>query len=77
MNIEMADITLHINEETSADKRELLRDEFIKQNGVMSANSYSERPHLFVVTYDPGKIQSHSFLDIVKKQGLHAQLIGL
>ena len=77
MNINMADITLHIDEETKADQREMLRDELFKQNGVLSADNHPKRPHLFVVTYDSGRIHSHAFLDVASKQGLHAELVGL
>jgi len=77
MGIKIVDVTLHVDEETSPAERELLRGNLLNQDGVMSADSCAEKTHLFVVKYDPSKVQSYSFLKIAENQGLNAELIGL
>ncbi len=71
-----ADVTLHINESLSGEERHRLREEILGRPGVMSADGSDARPHLMVVKYDPASVNSHDFVIIAEKRGLHAQLIG-
>lgn len=77
MDTKMTDVTLHIDEATRHDEREELRSSLLKMDGVMAAASLDEKPHLMVIEYDPDTVNSREFLDVVEKQGLHAELIGL
>ncbi|MDH5408149.1 MAG: ATP-binding protein [Gammaproteobacteria bacterium] len=77
MNIKMADVLLHIDENTSKEQRESLRDTILVLDGVMSADYKDDRPHLMIVGYDPDVINSSKFLSAVNSKGLHAELIGL
>ena len=77
MNTYMADVTIHIAEETEHDERERLQDGLRGLEGVLAASSHDERPHLMVVEFDPRKVRSHQLLERVTNSGLHAKLIGL
>lgn len=77
MNSKMADITLHIDENTTHDKREEFRDSLLNLSGVMTADSLDKKPHFMVVGYDPNVINSRDLLADATRNGLHAELIGL
>ncbi len=77
METNMVDVTLHLDEDTSHDQREGLRDKLLEMRGVMAAVSHDEKPHLLVVEYDPDVVNSSEILATVKESGLHAELIGL
>ena len=77
MGIKMVDVTLHIDEDTSHDKREAFRDSLLNLSGVMTADSLDEKPHFMIVGYDPDVINSRDLLVDATRNGLHAELIGL
>ena len=77
MATQMADITMHIDENTTHEAREKLRDELLGMKGVMAASYHDEKPHLMVMAYDPDVVNSLSFIKTAQEQGLHAELIGL
>jgi hypothetical protein len=76
MTEQMADITLHIDEETSHEGREKLRDKILGTDGVMAAAYHDEKPHLMIIEYDPDVVNSSAFIKITQDSGLHAELIG-
>ena len=73
---QIADITMHIEENTHEDI-DRLRDELLSMDGVMAASCHDEKPHLMVLVYDPDAVSSSAFIKIAQEQGLHADLIGL
>ena len=77
MSNQMVDVTIHLKEETAHADREALRDELLKHKGVMSADYHDEKPHLIIVEYDPEATSAADLLQVAKKRGLHAQLVGL
>lgn len=77
MSDNMADITIHIDENTTHDAREELRDALLAMGGVMAAAYHDERPHLMIIEYNPDVVDSAAFLRTVSNRGLHAELIGL
>lgn len=77
METKMTDVTLHIDDNTSHDEREELRDSLLGLQGVMAAAYHDSKPHLMVVEYDPDAINSNEFIAAAKNKGLHAELIGL
>lgn len=76
MNTKLAEVTLHIDENTSHDEREGFRDVLLAMNGVMAAASHDEKPHLMLIEYNPDAINSIEFVNAAKKHNLHAELIG-
>jgi len=77
MEKNMVDVTLHIDESTTQEDRESLRDVLLAKNGVDAVDVHDEKPHLFEIVYDPDAVSSDDFLKMVKDRGLHAELIGL
>jgi hypothetical protein len=77
MSNNMVDVTVHIDEDTSHDERESLRDKVLAQNGVMAAFFNKDKPHLMMVEYDPAAVSSKEILTIVKGAGVHAKLVGM
>ena len=77
MDIELAEVVLHIDEDTSHDERENFRDVLLAMNGVMTAAYHDEKPHLMLIEYNPDVLHSIEFVNTAKKHNLHAELIGL
>lgn len=77
MSNQIADILMHIDENTTHEAREKLRDDLLSTEGVISASYHDEKPHLMVLAYDPEVINSSAFIKIAQEQGLHAELVGL
>ena len=77
MSTTMLDVTLHIDEDTTHNERENLRDAFFSMKGVMTADCRDERPHLMIVGFDPENITTADLVATVQKQGYHAELIAM
>lgn len=77
MSEKRTDVTMHIDEETSHQQREELRNHMLQRNGVMAADYRDETPHLMIIEYDPDVVHSIEFLDVARSSGLHAELFGL
>jgi hypothetical protein len=77
MNIDLADVTLHVDENLDSDGLADLDSAFRTIDGVVSVHVNPDRPHLFILEYNPAKISSEQLLDSVKHRGLHAELLGL
>ena len=76
MDTKLAEVTLHIDEDTSHDKRENFRDVLLAMDGVIAAAYHDEKSHLMLIEYNPDVIQSIEFVNTAKKHGFHAELIG-
>ena len=79
MDINLADVTLHIDEELSAEARGALEDALRERDGVVSVhfNTNAAHPHLAVVEFNPERVNSRDLLNIVEYQGYHGELVGL
>jgi len=77
MTIQLADVTLHIDENLGPIDRGRLEDVLRSIDGVVSVHNPAERPHLAVVEYIPAKTSSSNILSTVRGEGMHAELIGL
>ena len=58
MSDQMADVLMHIDENTTHEAREKLRDELLGIEGVLAASYHDEKPHLMVLAYDPDVVSS-------------------
>jgi hypothetical protein len=76
-DINLADITLHTDENLSAEQRGTIEVSSRALDGVVGMHSSDEPPHLTVVEYNPGVMDSQRVLKRVTDQGAHAQLVGL
>jgi hypothetical protein len=77
MATKMTDVMLHIDEETTHEERERLRDYFLERNGVLTADYKDTAPHLMIVGYDPEGITANELLASVQRQGYHAELVTM
>jgi len=76
MDTKLAEVTFHIDEDTSHDERERFRDVLLAMGGVMAAVYHDEKPHLMLIEYNPDVVNSTAFVDAARQHGLHAELIG-
>jgi hypothetical protein len=76
MDTRLAEVTLHIDEDTSHDERENFRDVVLAMGGVLAASYHDETPHLMLIEYNPDVLNSIEFVKAAKTHGLHAELIG-
>jgi hypothetical protein len=77
MNVQLADIVVHIVEDLSPEQRIGIEDGLRAIEGVVSVHNPDDRPHLSVVQYVPTKTSSAEILQAVTGQGVHAELVGL
>ena len=77
MDIQLADVTVHIDQTLEREGRARIEDGLRAIDGVVSVHNPDERPHLAVVEYNPDKTNSQAILSSVMAQGVHAELIGL
>lgn len=77
MQSQIADITLHIDQETSAEQREELLGAFQQREGVIQVLTNPKRNHLLIIKYNPELISSRDLVTIPSYLGMHAELAGL
>ncbi|MEA3275866.1 MAG: ATP-binding protein [Pseudomonadota bacterium] len=77
MDIQLADVTVHIDQTLERDDRARIEDELRAIDGVVSVHNPDDRPHLAIVEYNPDKTSSADILNTITGQGVHAELIGL
>ena len=77
MDTKMVDVLIHIDPETNHVEREFLRDLLLNHDGVDAASYHDDKPHLIIVEYDPDEVTSKQLLDVVTKQNINAELVGL
>ena len=77
MNIQLADVTVHIDEALEADRRASIENTVRAIDGVVSFHNPNDRPHLYVIEYNPERTTSAAILSAVTGQGVHAKLIGM
>jgi len=76
-DINLADITLHIDEDLSAEQRGTVEESLRALDGVVSVHNADRTPHLTIVEYNPSVMDSQRILKRVTDQGAHAELVGL
>jgi hypothetical protein len=77
MNVQLADVTVHIDETLGREERTRIESSLRAIDGVVSVHNPDDKPHLAVVGYNPDKTGSASILSAITAQGVHAELIGL
>lgn len=75
--IQLVDVTVHIDEQLDAQRREGLVDKVREEDGVVSVALHKEHSHLMIVEYNPEKTSSAKILKRVTGEGVHAELVGL
>lgn len=77
MTNHVADVIVHIDETLGPDRLKAIEGAIHAMDGVVSACGRDDKPHLITVTYNPEHVSSHDILDKVKKEGCHAELVGM
>lgn len=77
MNVSLCDVMIHIDENLTAQRRHEVETRLRELDGVVSVANHNERPHLTIIEYLHEKIDSKGLLDLVRDQGVHAELVGL
>jgi hypothetical protein len=77
MNVQFADILVHIDDNLSAEQRLRIEDNLRAIDGVVSVHNPDDRPHLTIVQFVPNKTSSAEILKTVTGQGIRAELVGL
>lgn len=74
MNI--IDVMIHINENTSEDNRCALIESMRKIDGVISPGFNTGKEHLLIVAFNPEKTSQAVLLEKTRSAGYTAQLVG-
>ena len=77
MDINLVDLTVHIDENLSPETRIEIQDSIRALDGVVSVHGSSKTPHLTIVQYNPDEMDAQKILKRITDQGAHAELIGL
>jgi hypothetical protein len=77
MDIQLADVIVHIDQTLERERRSQIEEELRAIDGVVSVHNPDDKPHLSIVEYNPAKTNSSAILNTVTVQGVHAELIGL
>lgn len=77
MDINLADVLIHIDEALSADRRQEIETTLRGIDGVVSVRNPDDRPHLTLVEYNPARTDSQALRQAVTAAGVHAELVGL
>ena len=76
-DINLADVTIHIDKDTDSDTRQAVETALRAVSGVISVHMPSDESHLVVVEYNPDATTSSHLLTMVKEVVGHAEMIGL
>lgn len=76
-DIQLADVTIHIDRDTDADTRGKIDAALRMLDGVVSVHMPNDEPHLLVVEYNPEATTSTHMLTTVRELAGHAEMIGL
>jgi hypothetical protein len=77
MDIQLADVTIHVDKNLDAKTRSEIEETLRGIDGVVSVHNAVKRSHLFLVEYNPERINSSDLLSVVKGNYGHAELVGL
>jgi hypothetical protein len=77
MDIQMADVLLHIDQTLTSDQRDAVEERLRALDGVISVHNPAEKPHLTLVEYRPDKVAAQALLRAAQSGGVHAELVGL
>lgn len=77
MGSHMADVMIHIDETLSAEALRRIEASVREDACVVSAGVPAGNPHMMLVAYNPDGISATDILARVKRNGVHAELVGM
>lgn len=77
MSNQLADVIVHVDETLALEQLKALEDHIHEIDGVVTACNREGKPHAIEVTYDPLRLKAGDILARVRKDGVHAELVGL
>ncbi|NEV63907.1 ATP-binding protein [Thiorhodococcus minor] len=77
MDISLADVLIHIDENLSPEQRAVVEQQLRGVEGVVSVHNPDDRPHLTIVEYRPDRTNAQALLEGVRGRGVTAELVGL
>jgi len=77
MDIQLADVVVHIDQTLERERRSEIEEQLRAIDGVVSVHNPDDRPHLAIIEYNPDRTSSTVILNTVTVQGVHAELVGL
>jgi len=77
MNIDVADVGLHITETPTPQELDGIEGGLRKLEGVVSVHCQENNPHLMLVGFNPALLRSTELVEAVANRGFHAQVVGL
>jgi len=77
MDISLADVMIHIDETLSGERRTEIEDRLRAIDGVVSVANHADKAHLTIVEYQPDKVNSKVLVAMARRDGVHAELVGL
>ena len=77
MDIQLADVIVHIDQTLERERRTEIEEQLRAIDGVVSVHNPDDRPHLAIIEYNPDRTSSAAILNTVTVQGVHAELVGL
>jgi hypothetical protein len=74
--MDINDVVIHVNETLDMQARRELEDQMREIDGVIAPRFNDRKIHLMIVAYDPDHTRTKELLDVVNRQGYHAQHCG-
>jgi len=75
--IHKVEVVIHVDETLNKEQQASLIVNLQEHDGVEKAVFTTGRDHLMVIDYDSKKLHSDEVLGYVKKENVHAELIGI
>ena len=76
-DINVVDVTLHIDKDLNATIRAAVDKELRVINGVISVVMPEDKPHLVEVAYNPDVVKAEHIAHSIRELAGHVELIGL
>ena len=76
-NVNIADVTLHIDNNLDETIRGAVENELRSLKGVISVHMPADKPHLVEVAYNPDDVNAEHILHSIRELAGHVQMIGL
>lgn len=73
----IADVMIHVDEALDRDALERLEAAVRENSCVTSADVPEGRQHMMLVTYNAECVSAEEILQLVTRQGVHAELVGM